>query len=174
MYLDGNGGTSNPSDVFQKSASTSNNQQWSQETSGSYVKFKNRATGLYIDGLGSGTNGAVLGQWSTSSSQNQEWTITTVGTSARQSSQVISENKPEELGINLYPNPFVTSFSLAIPKPGEQLQIIIFDAMGREVETIAHSGASNTLLLGAALKPGFYLVRVNGVNWSQTFKILKQ
>ena len=53
LYLDGMGRTSNGSICGQWSSSSSNNQQWTQETVGSNVKFKNRATGLYLDGMGS-------------------------------------------------------------------------------------------------------------------------
>jgi hypothetical protein len=42
---------------------------------GSYVRFRNAATGLYIDGMGSTSNGANACQWSDSSSANQQWTI---------------------------------------------------------------------------------------------------
>ncbi|MEO7991282.1 MAG: glycoside hydrolase family 44 protein [Chryseolinea sp.] len=176
LYLDGNGSTNDGASVIQKNSSASFNQQWLQVASGADIKFKNRATGQYLDGLGRTTDGLDLGQWKKSSSQNQQWSITTVGSlsSGRQSSSELSENSSEELGINLYPNPFVTSFKLEVPGSVEQLQIIIFDATGNEVETSTHIGASNKLSLGASLKPGLYLVRVNGLNWSKSFKVLKE
>jgi hypothetical protein len=46
---------------------------------GSYVRFRNAATGLYIDGMGSTANGANACQWSDSSSNNQQWTIVNSG-----------------------------------------------------------------------------------------------
>ncbi|MCL6590540.1 MAG: RICIN domain-containing protein, partial [Firmicutes bacterium] len=55
--------------------SSSYNQQWAQETMGSYVRFKNRATGLYLDGMGSTANGSNLCQWGNSGSANQQWQI---------------------------------------------------------------------------------------------------
>jgi hypothetical protein len=126
--------------------------------------------------MGRTGNGSDLGQWTTSNSDNQQWTMTTVGSSsnARQISPEVSANESEELGINLYPNPFAKTFTLEVPSSGEQLQITILDAMGKEVETITHSGASTKLLLGAALKPGLYIIRVSGVNGSQSFKVLKE
>ena len=42
---------------------------------GSYVRFRNAATGLYIDGMGSTGNGSNACQWSNSNSNNQQWTI---------------------------------------------------------------------------------------------------
>jgi hypothetical protein len=49
------------------------------ETAGSYVKIKNRATGLYLDGMGYTTNGSTANQYSSSTSNNQQWTQETAG-----------------------------------------------------------------------------------------------
>jgi arabinoxylan arabinofuranohydrolase len=46
---------------------------------GSYVRFRNAATGLYIDGMGSTSNGSNACQWSDSNSANQQWTIVSSG-----------------------------------------------------------------------------------------------
>jgi hypothetical protein len=46
---------------------------------GSYVRFRNAATGLYIDGMGSTSNGANACQWGDSGSANQQWTIINSG-----------------------------------------------------------------------------------------------
>jgi hypothetical protein len=69
------GRTSDGSVCGQWAGSGSANQQWTQEASGSYVRFKNRATGLYLDGMGSTSNGSNLCQWSNSGSANQQWQI---------------------------------------------------------------------------------------------------
>ncbi|SKC63566.1 glycoside hydrolase family 44 protein [Ohtaekwangia koreensis] len=172
LYLDGNGSTNNRASIVQKIASDSPNQQWSQETAGSYVKFKNRTTGLYIDGLGLRADPSLLGQWQTSSHSNQQWSITTLGSSSGRESS--SELSTSELGIKVYPNPFAKTFTLEVPDSGEPLQITILDAAGKAVETVVHSGSSNKLSLGSALKPGLYLVRVNSINGSQSFKVLKE
>ena len=75
MYLDGYGYTTNGSDCKQYSTSSSTNQQWVIEGTGStYVRIKNVATGLYLDGLGRTSNGSVAGQWSNTNSYNQQWT----------------------------------------------------------------------------------------------------
>jgi alpha-D-xyloside xylohydrolase len=47
--------------------------------SGSYVRFRNAATGLYIDGMGSTSNGSNACQWGDSNSTNQQWTIVNSG-----------------------------------------------------------------------------------------------
>jgi len=41
----------------------------------SYVKLKNRATGLFLDGMGRTTNGDNAGQYASSSNNNQQWSI---------------------------------------------------------------------------------------------------
>lgn len=73
LYIDGIGRTANGSNCGQWSSSSSNNQKWAIESSGSYVKLKNVATGLYLDGMGRTSDGSAAGQWSSSSSYNQQW-----------------------------------------------------------------------------------------------------
>ncbi len=48
-------------------------------TPGSYVRFRNAATGLYIDGMGLTANGSNACQWGSSNSTNQQWTIINSG-----------------------------------------------------------------------------------------------
>lgn len=83
LYIDGIGRTVNGSAAGQWSSSTSNNQRWIEEISGSYVRFKNVATGLYLDGIGRTTNGSTAGQWSSSTSNNQQWTVSIDGNNLR-------------------------------------------------------------------------------------------
>ena len=78
-----------------------------------------------------------------------------------------------ECSLELYPNPFTTNFNLSICNPKEVLRISIFEVTGRVVETIQHPAISNLVSMGASLKPGIYIVKVDGVNSSQTFKALK-
>jgi alpha-galactosidase len=46
---------------------------------GTYVRFRNAATGLYIDGMGSTSNGSNACQWGGSNSANQQWTVINSG-----------------------------------------------------------------------------------------------
>ena len=171
LYLDGTGNTTNGAVVKQTISSTSFNQQWQQLPSGNYMKFKNRSTGQYIDGLGLTANPSNLGQWKKSTSSNQEWTVTNLATL-----QIItgtpSVDESDAL-VQLNPNPFTTSLNLNVSKPEEVTSITIFDVSGRLVETVEHSAVSSTITVGALLKPGLYLVKVNGISWSQSFKVIK-
>ncbi len=84
MYLDGYGYTSDGSDAKQYGNSSSTNQQWVIEGTGStYVRIKNAATGLYLDGFGNTSNGSTVGQWSNTNSYNQQWTQEISGTYVR-------------------------------------------------------------------------------------------
>ena len=67
------GRTSNGSACGQWGNSGSSNQKWVMETTGSYVKIRNVATGLYLDGMGRISNGSACGQYGSSSSNNQQW-----------------------------------------------------------------------------------------------------
>jgi hypothetical protein len=167
LYLDGMYRSTNGDNAGQWSYSASDAQQWTKETAGNYVKFKNKATGLYLDGMGRTTNGADLGQWSSSNSFNQQWTLTTVG-----SGRIATVADTDE--VLLHPNPFKSSFSMMVDKPEEIISISIFDVSGRQVETIGHSAVSNSMSLGASLKPGVYVVKVNGVNGVKSFKVIKK
>jgi hypothetical protein len=170
------GRTSNGSIAGQWASSTSNNQQWTKETAGNYVKFKNRATGLYLDGLGQTTSGADLGQWSTSSSNNQQWSAVTL-TSARSASKVSSNQAtPEEQGyqVTLYPNPSTSTFNLSIGKSEKVTLVEIFDLSGKSVGTIRPSSNSNRLEFGATLPPNMYIIKVSGLGWERSFKVVKK
>ncbi len=172
LYLDGMGSTNNGAVVAQKISSSSFNQQWQQVASGNYIKFKNRATGLYIDGLGKTINGNDLGQWEKSSSSNQEWTVTNLANS-RIITGIASADEPK-FQVQLNPNPFTSSFNLKISNPGDVKSIAIFDVSGRRVESIEYSAVSNLMEMGASLKPGMYVVKVYGINWSQSIKVVKE
>jgi hypothetical protein len=166
LYLDGMGSTTDGAVVAQKNSSNSNNQQWQQEAAGSYVKFKNRATGLYLDGMGRTTNGSDLGQWRTSNSHNQQWGMATVG----QSRIATVANNDQLL---LYPNPFKGTFNMIFDKPDEVKCITIFDIAGKRVEVINSSAIRNSMSMGASLKAGAYVVQVDGVKGTKTFKVVK-
>lgn len=173
LYLDGQGLTNNAAVVFQRAASNSFNQQWLQVASGTDVKFKNRATGQYIDGLGKTTDGANLGQWKNRISNNQIWTVSTVPGLSNKSVAVNTATNATQSSLELYPNPFSSSFKLRGFKCGEILRISIFDVTGKQVEVINGSAGSNQVTVGASLKPGNYIVQVDCINMSKSFKVVK-
>ncbi|HEY1202214.1 MAG TPA: cellulase family glycosylhydrolase, partial [Niastella sp.] len=169
LYMDGMWRNSNGAIAGQYSFSGSDAQYWTKETAGSYLKFKNKATGLYLDGLGTSTNGADLAQWSQSNSNNQQWTLTSIG--ARIATEQTNDQRTNRLSV--YPNPFKSKLNVIIDNPGEVERIVIFDALGKQVETIQQAAISNKTSIGASLKHGVYIVEVHGTNWVKTFKVVK-
>ena len=166
LYIDGMYRSTNGDVAGQYSYSGSDAQQWTRETAGSYVKFKNKATGLYLDGMGRTANGADLGQWSNSTSNNQQWTLTTVGTGR-------TATLPDSSRLLLYPNPFTSKLNMIIDNRDEVDRIVIFDVLGKRVETIQRAAISNVMTIGASLKPGVYVVKVHGANGVKSFKVVK-
>lgn len=94
---------------------------------------------------------------------------------AAEAAQVISSVATVNTnGIEIYPNPFTSTFILKVDNPDEIKGISVFDLMGRQVETIGRSSVNSTLALGASLKPNMYIVQITGKNWTKSFKIVKR
>lgn len=62
---------------------------------------------------------------------------------------------------------------MVVDKPGEVERVVIFDIMGKRVQVIENPLTSDLRSMGASLKPGTYIIQVNGVNWLKTFKVVK-
>ena len=75
--------------------------------------------------------------------------------------------------IELYPNPFKSTISLKTNNHDVINRVTVFDMMGHQVETIEHSAVKNLFDLGSLLKPNMYIVQINGINWTKSFKVLK-
>ncbi|MDD4970322.1 MAG: cellulase family glycosylhydrolase [Paludibacter sp.] len=79
-----------------------------------------------------------------------------------------------DVALELYPNPFTTSFNLKIDNPNELIRISIFDMLGKQVEVIGHSAINSLFTFGSSLKPNMYIVQITGKNWTKTFKVIKK
>ncbi len=75
--------------------------------------------------------------------------------------------------IDLYPNPFKSTITLKVNHPDAINRIMVFDRLGHRVETVEHAAIKNPLALGSLLKPDMYIVQVNEINWTKSFKVLK-
>jgi hypothetical protein len=175
LYLDGTGSTTNGSIAKQWSSSNSNNQQWTIENSGGYSRLKNRATGLYIDGMGVTTNGSNLAQWGNSNSANQQWTIANINPSARTAATEAEYTKvaEKENEVSVFPNPFTSVIHINIPEPEKIKSITVHDLAGKEVEMIQHDDIEAHQTVGSLLRPGFYVIKINGINKTQSIKVIK-
>ena len=76
--------------------------------------------------------------------------------------------------IELFPNPFDSTFSLQIEKPGDIEQITISDASGKQVETIDKLQVRNSQTIGSDLKPGLYVVNIYWPDLMKSFKVVKK
>jgi len=179
MYLDGLSNTTNGSACGQWGYSGSDAQLWLIQPAGGYFTLSNKATGMYIDGIYNYSNGANLGQWGYSGSTAQQWTIGTVG--HVQSTAVQREvvgNTPAELsgdlaggGLRAYPNPFTSAFHLTVDDPAQVKEVVVVDLSGRTVQRIA--SPSRSMLIGAGLGVGEYIVNVYRSTGVKTFKVIK-
>ena len=75
--------------------------------------------------------------------------------------------------IEFYPNPFTSSIRLKFNSTCNINRITVFDTMGHPVQTVRPSAYTHFLDLGAALKPDMYIVQVEEINWTRSFKVLK-
>jgi endoglucanase len=178
LYLDGLSNTTNGSACGQWGLSGSDAQLWLIQPSGSYFTLSNKATGMYIDGLYNYTNGANLGQWSFSGSTAQQWTVGTVGhvqsASSAGGAAMQTARQPDDLagiGLRAYPNPFTSAFYLTVDDPGQVKEIVIVDLSGRQVQRITRP--SKSMLIGASLGVGEYIVNVYRAGGLKTFKVIK-
>jgi endoglucanase len=172
LYLDGMGRTANGSVCGQYSSSSSNNQQWTIETVGSYVKLRNRGTGLYVDGMGRTTNGSDLGQYASGSSYNQQWSMSSVA--GRVSQDDIGYEHETKDHISLSPNPFTSELKVTVDEPAEVHSILMMDLTGKQVEIIEHEHVKTEQQMGLQLKPGLYLLQINGNRTKRSFKVIKK
>jgi hypothetical protein len=83
-----------------------------------------------------------------------------------------NSNQLSDNSIQFYPNPFVNEFTVV--KSEGPLQVSVFDVLGRKAETSKSS--SSQLSMGSSLKPGLYIVKVEGANAkdSKSFKVIKK
>lgn len=76
--------------------------------------------------------------------------------------------------VSLSPNPFSTVIRLKVENPGQIVRISVYDLMGKQVETFGRSEIKGTMTLARSLKPSIYIVKVSGVNWTKSFKVIKE
>jgi aryl-phospho-beta-D-glucosidase BglC (GH1 family) len=75
--------------------------------------------------------------------------------------------------IELYPNPFSSTFNLKVKNYNDIVRISILDMLGHPIETFEHPAVKNSLTFGSTLKPNIYIVQVYGVSWTRVFKVNK-
>jgi aryl-phospho-beta-D-glucosidase BglC (GH1 family) len=76
--------------------------------------------------------------------------------------------------MEVYPNPFTSTFSIKVDNLDNIDSISIFDMTGKKVESIVNIKDKNSITLGASLKANVYLVMVYGTDWTESFKVVKE
>jgi hypothetical protein len=92
--------------------------------------------------------------------------------------QAITQLQPDEpkLDLKALPNPSTTSFSVQITSENstERIQLRVMDILGRTVQVINNLSAGQTIQLGAAYRPGQYIVELIQGNKHKQVKLLKR
>jgi photosystem II stability/assembly factor-like uncharacterized protein len=115
-------------------------------------------------------------------SSNNIWAIRNNGGISKFTSSVginpISTEVPSKYSLSQnYPNPFnpTTKIKFAITKLSE-VKIVVFDAMGREVQTLVNeklqAGTYETTFDGSQLTSGVYFYKISSGDFSETKKML--
>ena len=97
------------------------------------------------------------------------------------SSQTLRENissatPSEEFKVQVYPTPTTSQFKVKIESPDSQTAIMlkVIDLSGRIIEMKRGLTAGQTFQLGAAYKPGMYIIELIQGNKKKTTKVVKQ
>lgn len=86
------------------------------------------------------------------------------------SAMTLNETKNmDEISIEIYPNPFSTSFSLVFSETAEISSIEIIDKLGKTLEVISKSEVQPVMELGNDLSSGVYYVILRSTDNVQTF-----
>ena len=169
--IDGNNGGATGQNVHLWTCSDSNqNQQWKKVDMGSgYFRLEKRnAPGFSLDGGSGGANGQNLKLYSSAStSHNLQWSFATLNSS-------VTNSRLEEDTFSVYPNPVIDVFTFDVNENEFGTKSIgkIYDNSGVVVQSFEIE-ASNPSISIKDLKPGIYLLHVEGKNKTYTTKIIK-
>jgi uncharacterized repeat protein (TIGR02543 family) len=120
---------------------------------------------------------AQNGQWFIEYSGSYAWShfeAPQAKSSAPAAPLAIIKPQAKENKILLYPNPFTQSVNLDVDEPALVNRIVIFDQLGRTVETIYNANIKKSQSIGSSLKAGIYIVKIYGINRLQSFKVTKK
>ncbi|MFZ4399610.1 MAG: DUF4465 domain-containing protein [Bacteroidales bacterium] len=81
--------------------------------------------------------------------------------------------KNSDSWIHIYPNPFIETIQIECDKKDENLNVVIYDNLGKEIINIGNENQEFTLNL-ADLLQGIYFVKISGSDFIQYRKIIKK
>lgn len=90
--------------------------------------------------------------------------------------KVKSSETSNNIFISAYPNPFLDKISVLFSSlPGSQINVLVFDLLGRLVYSKTHEVIANTILLDLkTLSSAEYIVQLTSSSYYDTIKIIKQ
>lgn len=75
--------------------------------------------------------------------------------------------------IEIYPNPFSSTTWLRSAHPRDINRITVFNRLGHRIQTLEQPAIATALELGARWNPELYVVQVEGLHWTKSFKVIK-
>lgn len=85
-----------------------------------------------------------------------------------------AEQGNNQLSVRALPNPSQTYFNLQITgSTGSNVQVKVYDVLGRNVETMSLANANQSLRFGSSYKPGIYLVEIVQGEEKQILRLIK-
>jgi hypothetical protein len=76
--------------------------------------------------------------------------------------------------VQVYPNPYTSTFTLKFDNPEDVFTIDIFNMIGEKVESFDCQSGSNMVAMGASLHTGVYFVSIHCKEGIKTLKIIKE
>jgi hypothetical protein len=76
--------------------------------------------------------------------------------------------------VQVYPNPYSSTFTLKFNNPEDALTIDVFNIIGKKVESFDCQSGSNMVTMGASLYKGVHIVCINYKEGVKTFKIIRE
>lgn len=91
------------------------------------------------------------------------------------SAKPVAINKVNHIdNVQVYPNPYSSTFTLKFDNPEDVLTIDVFNMIGKRVESFDCQSGSNMVTMGASLQMGVYLLHIQDKEGVKTFKITKE
>jgi hypothetical protein len=87
----------------------------------------------------------------------------------------LMEEQASNLSVRALPNPSLNYFDLQLSgKGGNNIQVKVYDLMGRVIESKSSLHSNQTLRVGASYKPGIYMVEIVQGEQKQTIRLIKE
>jgi G8 domain/Secretion system C-terminal sorting domain/Ricin-type beta-trefoil lectin domain-like/Bacterial Ig domain len=176
--IDGNNGGAIDQNVYLYTCDDTNeNQHWKKVDMGSgYFRLEKRnAPGFSIDGGSGGADGQNVKLFtSDNTNQNLQWSFTTVNSSLS-SSITNSRVAQQTTTFSVYPNPAIDLLTLDLNKNEISTNTIgkIYDNSGAMIRSFKINTSRQSISV-KDLKPGIYLIYIEGKNKAHTTKMVKQ